>query len=417
MQYAIPEVNMESLEKKLTRIRNKCEKYGLDFRYERTGEHFETVTLDVPTGQYDYTGQPITKRRTQVVRFIDIEVEGKAEVSGWRFAASLEYTKEGNFIHGVEGVEVPERFYSCEPWCEHCKTRRDRRSSYIVQNIETGEFKQVGKSCLKDFTHGMSAEGVAHFESFFKELEEARDGGSWSGASLYYNVHDFLVTAAETIRLFGYVRSTDSGMSTAYMSEMLFRVENNMRLPFNYADEIRMMYEDAVERGFDTKRQESIDLAENARKWIIANEKNDNYFHNLKVACLQKYTAGDFGLLVSIFPTYNRELEWEAERKERERKEAEARAKSSYMGNVGDKVSFVCADYRLITSWKTQWGRTYVFKLTSEEGLEATWKTSNWIDDGVIGKTVSGTIKELKEFRGIKQTELTRCRIREGVKN
>lgn len=53
--YSIPECNIESLEKKLTRIRNKCDKYGLAFKYERTGEHFETVTLDVPTGQYDYT--------------------------------------------------------------------------------------------------------------------------------------------------------------------------------------------------------------------------------------------------------------------------------------------------------------------------------------------------------------------------
>lgn len=409
--YSIPECNIESLEKKLTRIRNKCEKYGLAFKYERTGEHFETVTLDVPTGQYDYTGEPITKRKTQVVKFIDIEVEGKAEVSGWRFAASLEYTKNGNFIHGVDGIEVPERFYNCEPWCEHCKTRRDRRNSYIVQNTETGEFKQVGKSCLKDFTHGLSAEAVAHFESFFKELEEARDGGSWSGSPLYYNVHDFLVAAAECIRLFGYIRSTDNGISTAYMSEMLFRVENNMRLPFNMAEDIRKWYDDAVERGWDTKRQESIDLAENARKWILANEKNDNYFHNLKVACSQTYTAGDLGLLVSIFPTYNRELEWEAERRERERKDAEARAHSTYMGEVGSRVQFVIDSIHLITSWETQWGRTYVYKLSDANGQQATWKTSAWLDDDDIGKTCKGTVKEHKEFRGIKQTELTRCRI------
>lgn len=121
--------------------------------------------------------------------------------------------------------------------------------------------------------------------------------------------------------------------------------------------------------------------------------------------------SSHLGLLVSAFPAYNKDLEIQAERRERERKAAEERARSTYMGNVGDKVSFVCSGYYLITSWDTQFGRTYVFKLTDENGLVATWKTSKWIDNEVIGKTVKGTIKELKEFRGCKQTELTRCRI------
>ena len=33
MRYSIPEINMESLEKKLTRIGNKCRKYGCEFKF------------------------------------------------------------------------------------------------------------------------------------------------------------------------------------------------------------------------------------------------------------------------------------------------------------------------------------------------------------------------------------------------
>lgn len=36
--------------------------------------------------------------------------------------------------------------------------------------LVTGEFKQVGRSCLKDFTGGLDASAVAQYISFFDEL-------------------------------------------------------------------------------------------------------------------------------------------------------------------------------------------------------------------------------------------------------
>lgn len=413
MQYSIPECNMTSLERKLTRIRNKCEKYGLDFHYDRIGEHFEERTEDIPTGEIDTaTGRPITKRVTELVKFFDIDVEGKAEVNGWRFAASLEYTHKGNIINGVSDIEIPERYYSCDPWCEHCKTRRDRRSSYIVLNTETGEFKQVGKSCLADFTHGLSAESAALCESWFKEAEVASEWSGFGCSPNYFAVPTFMATAAEVIRLFGYIRRHDEGLCTADHAEMIYRMENGMRVPFVVKEFYEKTYADAKTRGFDSKNQRSVELANTVRDWIINNEKDSNYFHNLKVACsLDAVESGAIGLLVSAFPAYNRDLEMQAERRERERKEAEQRAHSTYMGEIGDKVSFEIASYYLISSWETQWGTTYVYKFTDKEGRNATWKTSGWFDDWVVGKTIKGTVKEHKEFNGIKQTELTRCRV------
>ena len=42
MRYSIWEGNMESLMKKVTRIQNKCKKYGCDFHFEEVGEEFKT---------------------------------------------------------------------------------------------------------------------------------------------------------------------------------------------------------------------------------------------------------------------------------------------------------------------------------------------------------------------------------------
>lgn len=35
--------------------------------------------------------------------------------------------------------------------CDHCHTARHRSATYLIENDDTGEIKQVGKNCLKDF--------------------------------------------------------------------------------------------------------------------------------------------------------------------------------------------------------------------------------------------------------------------------
>lgn len=402
MKYSIPEENIESLEKKLVRISNKCKKYGCEFKYERLGEHFEERFVNT----VDDFGS-VCGRRKVVIKCIDIEVEGEAKVNGWQFVASLDYTEDGNIIRGIGNVEVPERYYSCKPWCEHCKTARDRKKSYIVYNGE--EFKQVGKACLKDFTGGLSAEAAAAFESAMKELEDARGFGS-SWCKTYYDVKKYMVCAAEAIRLYGYVKRDGESYCTADRAQDLYCFANGLRI---WDKAAYKEAEKAVEKGFDVNNKDSLELAENVSEWILSNDRDDNYFHNLKVACRMQYTDGKtFGLLVSSFAAYNKDLEIEAEKRMREAKEAEARAKSSWMGNVKEKVSFKVAEFRMISSWRTQFGTTFVYKFVSENGQEATWKTSNWINDReIIGCTVKGTIKELKEYREIKQTELTRCKV------
>ena len=155
--YAIYEGNMERLQKKLLRISNKCRNYGCAFEYREVGEEYRDVK--------DEDGN------TCKARFVLVEAEGVAKMNGWRYVASVEHTKAGNIIDRKDAsIEVPERYYTGKPYCEHCKTKRARNASFIVMNDETGEFKQVGRNCLCDFTHGLSAEAVAHYLSFFDAL-------------------------------------------------------------------------------------------------------------------------------------------------------------------------------------------------------------------------------------------------------
>ena len=107
MKYAIYEGNLDRLEKKLKRIFNKCKAYGCDFHYEQTGEEFRELK--------DEKGNKYT------ARFVLVEAEGTAVINDWEFVAELEHTEKGNIITGVAGIEVPERYYTTTPVCEHCK--------------------------------------------------------------------------------------------------------------------------------------------------------------------------------------------------------------------------------------------------------------------------------------------------------
>ena len=108
MKYAIYEGNIDRLEKKLKRISNKCKAYGCDFHYEQTGEEFRELK--------DEKGNKYT------ARFVLVEAEGTAIINDWEFIAELEHTENGNIITGVAGVEVPERYYTTRPMCEHCNS-------------------------------------------------------------------------------------------------------------------------------------------------------------------------------------------------------------------------------------------------------------------------------------------------------
>ena len=118
MKYAIYEGNIDRLEKKLKRISNKCKAYGCDFHYEQTGEEFRELK--------DEKGNKYT------ARFVLVEAEGTAIINDWEFIAELEHTENGNIITGVAGVEVPERYYTSKPMCEHCNSKRYRKNTLMT---------------------------------------------------------------------------------------------------------------------------------------------------------------------------------------------------------------------------------------------------------------------------------------------
>ena len=391
MKYAIHEDNMPRLMKKMTRIQNKCIKYGCNFRFAEVGEEYRELQTE--------DGEKYT------ARFVLGEAEGKAVVNGWHFVASIQNTDKGNIIEkATDEVEVPERYYTGAPVCEHCGNRRVK-NTFLVYNEATGEFKQVGRSCLCDYTHGMSAEGVAQYTSAFEELiqgEAVQPGGR---PTRYIAVSNYLRYAAETIRHFGYVKSDrySDNESTREKTDKFWTLDNGR---FWTPEEKQAVKEEYEACGFNPDSPEAADMVTKALAWLAEQGEDNNYMHNLKTACALQYDTGrNCGILCSLFPTWNRDLE----RQEQKRKEQEAGAASEWVGEVGKRVTLEIAEVKVITSWETMYGVTSVYKIVGKDGNVYTWKTGNYIPDEAT--KITGTVKEHKEYRGVKQTELTRCRV------
>lgn len=389
MRYAIFEGNMERLEKKMARIQNKCRKYGCDFRFEVVGEGFRELKDD--------------NGCTYTARFVIVEAEGIAVIGGWKFIASVEHTAKGNIINRACDIEVPERYYTGQPVCEHCNSRRARKDTYIVMNEETGEFKQIGKSCLRDFTHGMSAEAVAQYAAAFDDLIKGEEPYDGCRIETYIETEEWLRYVAEIIRHFGYVKHNyDGETSTRSRAIDYYSFEHGGTFSRIKAARIRAEMEDC---GFNADSKEAKAETAVALAWLAEQLEENNYMHNLKTACALKYIPLKYlGITASLFPTYNRELEREAERR-RQEKAAQA---SEWVGDIGSRIEVKVAEVTCITGWETQWGYTKIYKIVDEAGNIFTWKTSSLVEGDI--KTIKGTVKAHNDYKGTKQTEITRCK-------
>lgn len=231
--------------------------------------------------------------------------------------------------------------------CEHCGSNRRRKDTYIVRNTVTGEFKQVGRSCLKDFTGGLDASAVAQYISFFDELISGKgiDVDDFR-CCRYYSVVEVLQYVVESVNMYGYVKShdeygnTNSNSTKSVVCGMLSR----------NAEVVKRCNKD----GFNFGRKGN----------------------NEKVNEIVKYVSG----------------------------------METQFGCVGDRVTVDCKSCKLLTSWDSQYGTTYLCKFVSANRYVFTWKTTKGLNvENVHG--LVGTVKNRSEYNGWKQTELTRCKV------
>lgn len=310
MRYNIPVENIEELRKAATRIQKKANKHGCKVVFEEVDEFFKTETTE--------DGNEITRK------YIVVEAEGEAKAEGWVFAGTIEHTGFGNILRSVSDEhKIPERYRDAEPYCEHCNTKRARKDTYVVFNEETGEFKQLGKSCLKEYTNGLSLNMVAMVLQWLKEVEEYC---SYSGTShkVYFEVKEVSKYFVETMRKLGWANSSAEESSTKNMALNFYDLDNGCRWLTKEEKEKFENLKNKTEFNADNTTDEYIEAALDWAKGWDGNEYND-YRDNLKVIASMRYCEyKHLGYLASLFMAYDKAMEREVKRMERNKSRAQS---------------------------------------------------------------------------------------------
>lgn len=403
--YYIPEDNMERLEKKLQTLKKKCELNHAEFNYEVLRDEFKTWKDD---NNVEHT-----------IKYKVVRVKGEVKHQGWRFVATLEHLDKGNVVRQFDKtLELPEKFLSCGPKCEHCNKIRSRKDTYVVYNDESHEFRQVARNCLKEYTQGLSAENIAFFASIYDALS-ASTGPAGGSYHAYYELEEVLRYAAECVAKWGYHKRLDPEFDFTPQGYQTTRsmVLDNMRydrggLSFKEREAIE---EARKEVNWNLEDPAIEQLVSDAVEWIRNEDTTGNtYLHNLQMllSVNEPYVENrDLGILVSLIPTYYNHLN-AIERKAQEAKNRAAEATSEYVGEVGERISIDVASMQYVTSFYGYYGDTYLYKFVDTKGNVLIWYSSKYIDlEEATYSHVIGTVKSHETYKYVKQTTLTRCKL------
>ena len=416
--YMIPEENVESLEKKFNAAARKIRKINPGLEPTMTkSDHTIVLVHKIELRPCDCRSEATVKEVPYEARRVELKIPDEAVFAenNWAFGGSVEPSGvEGkNFVNvnlsGKDlGFIVPSKYFTANSCtCDYCKTNRKRNKTYLVVNRETGEWKQLGKECLKLFVTGIDVDAIATFESFIKEAEDAANPGDeffYSRRFKFVKVADALALAYAVYRERGYLAARDSvGNPNDLCNKNI--VQRKLARQYGYDSDFLNITNstrdkiDAITFKTDINVEDVISDVEQL--------PDDTYYNNLKVIVSNEYIPlNKLGLLVSIPKAIERYKEEKRRQEEKERLAAE----SNYLGSVGEKISVNFVSGREIACCETQFGLLHIYEFKDANGNTVVWKSGSGKDIPESG-TVTGTVKSHEEYDGIKQTVILRAKI------
>lgn len=417
--YMIPEENIENLEKKFNAAARKIRKINPALEPTMTkSNHTIVLVRKIEFRPCDYRSESTVKKVPYEARRVELKIPDEVVFAenNWAFGGSVEPSGvDGkNFVNvnlsGKDlGFIVPTRYFSSNPCsCDYCKTDRKRNKTYLVVNRETGEWKQLGKECLKLFVAGIDIDAIATFESFVKEAEDAANPGDeffYNKGFKFVKVADALALACAVYRERGYLATRDSvGNPNDFCNKNI--VQRKLAQQYGCNSDFLNIANSTRDKIDTITFKADINAATDAIG-DVEQLPDDPYYNNLKVIVANEYIPlNKLGLLVSIPKAIDR---YEEEKKRQEEKERLA-TESNYIGSVGDKIEIDFVSGREAACCETQFGLLHIYEFKDASGNVIVWKSSSGKEIPESGK-ISGTVKAHEEYNGVKQTVILRAKI------
>lgn len=330
-------------------------------------------------------------------------------IDGWSFVATLDYAEveddgDGRVItRVVPGVEVDLSTHRVRPnECDHCGKIRYRANTYVLLNKTTGETMQVGSSCIQPYM-GLTVNGLAWLaDDPFAELddmgEQDRDRGGYSRIERKYDVDYVLTTTAGIVSVKGWVSQAAATFQDSATSSI---VKDILDPPTSESENARLARK-ALMASIDWDAAKV--TAEAVKAWAVAEDGGTNEWRtNVRILASGKaVTWRNIGVLASAIAGYRRATQEAAEKA--------VAVPSEWIGNVKDKINMDGVVSNLYAG-ESDWGM-YEWVTVKRDGATIKWKSSRitgfQVGDKVTG---TGTVKGHDEYRGEKQTIVTRAKL------
>jgi len=320
---------------------------------------------------------------------IDIKIEG------WSFVAIIEPQKTGkNLVKTIPGIDqdLPEEYREANLYCDHCHVDRYRKQTYIITDGK--DWKQVGSTCIRDFTGHKNPHSIlAYIQALqdlprkIKEIEEDSGSGG-SGGSQYVEPEVFMDNVVAIAETDGYVSKSaamDGKESTANKA-----IDSMSPEPIKdrYGTDIRIKVTEEHKELSDkimTWAKEHYSSIENPNdyEWNLAT------LLELDMIDLRKHT----GYIASVYVNYKKQMESQIEKKD------------AYLGEVDQVLDLDCKVFSTMPL-QTQYGVTYLTKFEVNGLTCVAFISYTELEPGETYHFKAVKIEEHSQFKNEAQTKI-----------
>lgn len=408
-KFSVPvrEKRIDSARDNLSKFERKANDINVYFSYKIAETTSEKVV--------DFEDRPDIVRMVEgrkvyfaIVRYIEV-THSKFKLGNWELIAKVEPAPSGSesIILGIGEVEgIPSKYRTFSNSCEHCNREIESRMHVFLVKNNNGEFKQVGKTCLKDFTGHDALRSISAL-AYIRDLKNSKfdDKEFWgnSGPSVLCN---------ET--LVGIIHYAINKIG--YMSKKAAQ-SRNVRSTADYVDSMffDIRYYDDYKAAMNEFESFPEKLSE-VREWV-SKQPFSEFNNNCRI-------------MLDGFHVPSRYIPWISAVVGMmiESKSSNQLKSNDHYGIIGKRYTeeltyistknFIGTDYRYREVVKA----IHTFKTKSGELI--TWFTTNGIFKLIPGKTkdeneyiamkegdkqiFAFTVKEHSNYKGIKQTIVSR---------
>lgn len=365
----IEESYLDKFMRALRSVEKKVAKSGGTCTWEEKEPSFEEIIID---------------GKTYIFKIHTFEVEGLSSYENWKVIAQIEHLPEGNVIKEFTDTKVPEIYRNRPGVCDHCGVDRQRKITYIVENTKEGTFAQLGRSCVSLYTGCIQLlDGVLPLLSLEEYDVDHMDTDHLIIDSMqsYLPTESVVAWSLACVEKYGYVKTrTEDGERNSLSTYR--RVLDNM---------------EAYSTKGDFEPQEAhYERFPEILEWVSERSEDNTFFSNVYVLLKGKYISHkNAAYVVGAVGAFLRD------------KALENKTNNSFVGEIGDKVTFDIEEISVLSSFKSIYGLCYVYRIVDTDGHVFTTMTSRSLNISDV-KKAKGTVKEHMTAKGEKRTVLTR---------